>query len=111
RKQVRFRIWRRVGLEAKARLLGRPANCSSRAEETAFEMLRAVYNLCHRQGAVPFHVKGNLRADREDPRDRRSGGEPQALCQRVGKVVVVEDIQATHAKTSPRGVEVNLDRF
>jgi len=60
--------------------------------------------LCRLKGAVPFHVEGNLCADREDTRDgwqaRYDGRirKPQPLRQRVGKVVVVEDIQATDDK-------------
>jgi hypothetical protein len=102
---------RRVGLfrlEPEARLLGGPFDRGFSAEEIAFEMLRVVFNLCRRKGTVPFHIEGNLRADREDPRDRR-GGKPQPLCQGVGKVVVVKDIQATHEQAGPRSVEVNLD--
>jgi hypothetical protein len=71
-------------------------------------MLGVILNICHCQGPVPFHVKGNFRADGEDSRDRR-GRNPQPLCQRVGKVVVVKDIEVTHEQAGPRIVEVNLD--
>src|SRR5690348_103467 len=39
RNQIRVRVGRRVRIEPKARLLGRPTNCGSGAQETAFEVL------------------------------------------------------------------------
>lgn len=38
-------------------------------------MLRIVFNLCHREGTLPFYVEGDRRADREDSWD----GEGAAL--------------------------------
>lgn len=73
-------------------------------------MLRAVFDLCRRHSAVPFHVEGNLRADREHPRDRRSD-KPQPLGQRVGKIVIVENIEIAHQQPRMRTVEINLDRI
>ena len=73
RDQIRFGIGWHVGLEEKARLLGRPANRGSSAEEIAFEMLRGVFNLCHGQRAVPLDVKRNVGANRENSGDRRRG--------------------------------------
>src|SRR3989442_14261621 len=70
-------------------MLSGPGNRGSRAEESAFETLRVVFNLCRREGTLPFHVEGDRRAHWEDPRDGRSGNS-QPLRQRVGKVVVVE---------------------
>lgn len=73
RNEVRFRVGRRVRLEPEARLLRGPVNRGSCAQERTFELLRTIFNLCHRDGAFPFHVEGDRRADWEDPRDGRSG--------------------------------------
>lgn len=89
-------------------MLGSPANRGPGAEETAFELLQAVLNLRRRKSAVPFHVEGHLGANRENTHDGRTGN-PQPLRQRVGKVVVVENIQVAHAEASSLVVEVNLD--
>ena len=103
--QIRFSVWRRVRVEPEARLLGRPANRGASAQKISFELLRRVFDLRCVQGAIPFHVEGNLRADRKHSRNRWSG-KPQPLRQRVGKVVVVEDIQPTHDQAGPRAVEI-----
>lgn len=62
----------------------------------------------HRQCAVPFHVEGNFGPDGENSGDRRSG-KAQPLRQGVGKVMVIEHIQAAHDQVGARAVEVNLD--
>ena len=107
--QVCFRVGWHIRLKSKARLHRGPGNRGSCAEESAFELLRGVFNMFHRLGAIPLHVEGDLRVDREDRRDGRSG-KPQPLREGVGKVVVVEDVQVAHAQPGPRVVEVNLDR-
>ncbi len=70
-------------------------------------MLSTVYDLCRREGTVPFDVEGDSRANGEDAGDRRSGNS-QSLRQRVGEIVVVEEVEIRHAEACLCAVEVNL---
>ena len=71
-----------------------------------------VFNFCHREGAVPFHVERDFGAYRKRSRDGRVGpdhGKPQPLRQGIGKVMVVEDVHAKHLKAGSLAVKVNVD--
>lgn len=108
---------RRVGclrLEVEAGLVGRPLDCGSRAEERTLEALRAVVNFRRRDDAVPFHIERNGGADGGDRRNCRireaqAARKTQPLRQRVGQVMVIEDLQVLHAQAGSPLVEVHLD--
>ena len=97
-----------------ARLVGRPIDRGSSAEERTLEALRAVVNLCRRDDSAPFHVEGNGRPDGGDRWDKRIrviwiAGQSQSLGDRVCDVVVIEDLQPTHLEARSPSVEVYLD--
>ena len=97
-----------------ARLVGRPIDRGSSAEERTLEALHAVVNLCRRDDSAPFHVEGNGRPDGGDRWDHRIGkaqiaGQSQTLSHRVREVVIIVDLQATHLQARPPCVEVYLD--
>jgi len=89
-------------------LFSGPANRGAGAEKSSFELLLVVFDVCHFEGTVPFHVEGDLRMNWEDRRDGGSG-KPQPLCQRIGKVMVVENIQAADEEARPSIIEVDFD--
>jgi len=68
---VCFGIWRRIRLKLEARLFRGPTNRGASAKESAFELLRVVFNLCCREGAIPLHVERDFRAHPRRSRDRR----------------------------------------
>jgi hypothetical protein len=97
-----------------SRLVGRPIDRGSSAEERTLEALRAVVNLCLRDDTAPFHVEGNDGPDGGDRCDERIrivrvAGQSQPLGHRVGKVVVIEDLQPIHLQACPSFVEVHLN--
>ena len=108
RNQVGCRVGRLVRLKLKAILFRGPHNRRARAEKRTFEVLRRVFNVCRRQRGVPFHVEAHLRMNGKDPRNRRSG-DPQPLGQRIGKIVVVENVHAMHTKAGLLAVKVHCD--
>jgi hypothetical protein len=98
-------------LELEALLLCGPDNRGFGAEESAFELLRTVFNFSRRDGTVPFNIERDFRANGKHPRERRvhpNDGKSQPLRQGIGEVMVVENIHATHAKASARVVKVHL---
>lgn len=112
RNLVARRVWR-LRLESEARLSGRPRDCRARLEERALESLGCVANLGGRENAAPFDLEGDGREHWEHRWDRWVG-EPQATgksqpgCQRVRKVVIIEDVQTAHAQPRPTLVDVDL---
>jgi hypothetical protein len=97
-----------------ARLIGRPIDRGSCAEERTLEALHAVVNLRRRDDSAPFHVEGNDRPDGGDRCDGRIrviwiAGQSQTLSHRVRKVVIIEDLQPIHLQARSPFVEVYLD--
>jgi hypothetical protein len=97
-----------------ARLVGRPIDRGSSAEERTLEALHAVVNLCCGDDSVPFHVEGHGRSDGGDRYDERIivvwiAGQSQTLSHRVREVVIVEDFQPTHLQARSPCVEVYLN--
>jgi hypothetical protein len=97
-----------------ARLVGRPIDRGSSAEERTLEALHAVVNRCRRDDTAPFHIEGNGRPDGGDRcderiREVRIAGQSQSLGNRVGKVVIIEDLQPTHVQARSPSAEVYLD--
>ena len=97
-----------------ARLVGRPIDRGSSAEERTLEALHVVVNLCRCDDSAPFHVEGNDRPDGSDRCDERIGviwiaGQSQTLSHRVREVVIIVDLQPTHLQARPPCVEVYLN--
>ena len=73
-------------------------------------MLACVINFCRFHSAAPFHVDRDLCANRKDPwLVEGRAGNSQSLGQRVGKVVIIENVQAAQTKAGVPAVEINLD--
>ena len=88
-------------------LFCRPRYRGPSAEKSAFEELGGIFNFRHRQRTVPFHVKRDFRVNWKDPGNGRRG-DSQPLRQRIGKVMVVEDVHAMHSEAGTRAVKVNF---
>ena len=89
-------------------MLGRPINRGRRLTEYSHKSLRTVVDLCCFQRTRPFHVEGDLRADGEYRRNRWIR-KTQSLGERVGKIVIVEEIHVAHSQPRTPAVEVNFD--
>ena len=87
------------GFECKALLLGRPLNCGVRGKECSLELLRRIVDLrwvvrLPGVDAIPLDIERHLGTNGEHRRKTRNS---QPLSQRVGNIVVIEDIQTTNA--------------
>jgi len=73
-------------------------------------VLVCVINFCRFHSATPFHIDRNLCANRKDPwLAEGRGRNSQPLRQRVSKIVIIENVQATQTEAGVPAGEVNLD--
>jgi hypothetical protein len=115
--QHRNQVTRRIGrfrLEEEPGLLRGPIDGGCRGEERTHKPLSSIVNLCRCDYPIPLHVERDSRTYGSDGRD---GGireaqitrESQPKGQRIGDVVVVKDLQASHLQASLAVVKVNFD--
>ena len=114
--QHRNQVARRIGwlrLETEPGLLRGPIDGGSRREERTHKPLPSIVNLRRLDRPIPLHVEGDGSTYGGHWRDGGIGkaqitGEPQPKSQRIGDVVVVEDLQVPHLQACLGIVEINL---